>query len=455
MRPSTTRFRADAFWSSAGTLIPIVAGAAATPFILQSLGVDRFAVYALSLAIISFAPNFDFGISRTVFRRVAATVATDASRVSAMSKDAIAWARKAGVAATLILSPVVLSIVAHESTSAGRSVEVIWPIVVALLAIPAAIVGNTQRAILEGARRFDASAGIRIGLGLITAVLPAMLCLVTSHVLVLVSSLLLLRVLATWYQQGILRAQGLLLSAHHTRSPEATVCHHSDTPFHRESSWYAVAAPVSLLMSGFDRFLILALTTLTLADLTAFLAPQEIALRAIIFPAAVIPAVVVRIAPHQVASDETRNLLFLAFISIVGLTFVGCFASSFLAQSIADLAFRSLPSDQVVPIIRILCVGIFSNAVAQFPAATLNGRGMSNVPAILQLCELPLFLLALPFLVVNFGPEGAAIAWTARIVIDTILLLISADSKTPTFTMKHWHILHGVGLVALLTPIVA
>jgi O-antigen/teichoic acid export membrane protein len=441
------RFRADAFWSSAGTIAPIVAGALATPFLLAVLGAQRFAIYALSFAIVSFAPALDLGISRTAFRRIAAAHSTNPYETPAIVNLALRASWTVGLSVTLLFGGT-LAIVSVFAGADWIPTSAAVAVALALLTVPPAIVGNTQRGVLEGAGRFEASAGIRITLGMLVAIVPLLLALVTRAVELLVLSQLVLRIATVWIQRRILRGAGLV-------GPLAAgpaVASIGVASFRQESSWFGLAAIVSLLMSGFDRFVILALTGMTLVDLAAFIAPQEVALRAIILPAAFVPALMVRIAKDDSRGSQ-RVLLSTSMYTITAVVFAGCLLATVLARDIATHVFPTLPSTGVVTVIQLLALGIFSNAVAQFPAAVLNGRGLSRVPATLQLVELPVFLLALPVLIARFGVSGAAMAWSLRIAVDTVLLLQSSSGRVPQLRVPGWHALHFGGLILLGAPL--
>jgi O-antigen/teichoic acid export membrane protein len=53
----------------------------------------------------------------------------------------------------------------------------------------------------------------------------------------------------------------------------------------------------------------------------------------------------------------------------------------------------------------------------------VQGIGRPDLTAKLHLIELPLYLLLLILLLNFFGTVGAALAWTGRVVIDTLVLL--------------------------------
>jgi hypothetical protein len=63
--------------------------------------------------------------------------------------------------------------------------------------------------------------------------------------------------------------------------------------------------------------------------------------------------------------------------------------------------------------------------------------------------------LAVAALGARWGALGAAMAWSGRIVLDTVVLMLCADRKTPGYSVPRWQIAHCLGLVVLLVPLAA
>jgi O-antigen/teichoic acid export membrane protein len=73
-------------------------------------------------------------------------------------------------------------------------------------------------------------------------------------------------------------------------------------------------------------------------------------------------------------------------------------------------------------VLQWLALGVLINSLAQIPFALVQGAGRPDLTAKLHLIELPCYLLALWWLISSYGVEGAAIAWTARVVLDALML---------------------------------
>jgi len=96
---------------------------------------------------------------------------------------------------------------------------------------------------------------------------------------------------------------------------------------------------------------------------------------------------------------------------VVVLTIVAgaCGLRIWLGADFAQHSFR---------VLQWLAAGVFPQSLAQVPFALVQGAGRPDLTAKLHLIELPLYMLALCWLISMYGVEGAAMAWTARVAVD-------------------------------------
>jgi O-antigen/teichoic acid export membrane protein len=81
--------------------------------------------------------------------------------------------------------------------------------------------------------------------------------------------------------------------------------------------------------------------------------------------------------------------------------------------------------------LRILSVGVLINSLAHIPYTFLEAAGRPDVPAKFHMIELVIHVPIAWWLVGAYGITGAAVAWTARVTLDTILLLLAARRVIP------------------------
>lgn len=439
------RFRADALWSASGTLVPAVLAVATIPPLAAKLGAGEFTLFALGAAILSLAPNLDFGMSRTTFRHIAAAAEPEAVRRIAVA----AMQRSVRVSLLIVAVMMVGLLVFYVAKPGAMATAAPYALAVAMLGVPAAILANVQRSILEGAGRFSASAAMRIGLGAATSIIPLLLALLVPQAIWLIAMLVILRIIMLVQQHKTLVDLDLVPESVRSWLGAAATRDRLDPIFLRESWWYAATAPVVMLMSGFDKFIVIGLSGFSLAQLAVFVAPQEIALKAIILPASLIPALFVRIADTTMAADAGRRGATRLFYPLTGVILAGCLGVTVASHPLAAKLFPALAQFEVTRIIIVLAFGVFANAVAQFPMTALTARGLVSRPAFLQLCELPFVVIALAVMLPRIGIVAAALVWSGRIVIDSMLLLIMADRAVPDHSIRGWKLSYLIGIVLL------
>jgi O-antigen/teichoic acid export membrane protein len=84
----------------------------------------------------------------------------------------------------------------------------------------------------------------------------------------------------------------------------------------------------------------------------------------------------------------------------------------------ADFARRS------AAILQILGIGVFANSLANIPYALLQASGRPDLTAKLHLLELPCYAALLYWVIRLRGIEGAALAWTCRLCLETAILFL-------------------------------
>jgi O-antigen/teichoic acid export membrane protein len=102
--------------------------------------------------------------------------------------------------------------------------------------------------------------------------------------------------------------------------------------------------------------------------------------------------------------------------------------------------------------LRVLAIGVFANTLAQPLFVTLYARNRPDLPAKFHLIELGLHLPTTILLIKTFGITGAAVAWTARVILDLCLLFWAAarTSKISVKDLAGGRAVSGAVVVALL-----
>jgi len=107
----------------------------------------------------------------------------------------------------------------------------------------------------------------------------------------------------------------------------------------------------------------------------------------------------------------------------------------------------------MAPVAVILLVGIWMNALAFLPYSYLQAQGRPDLPARLHLLEVLPYLAFLWWAIGAWGIQGAALAWTLRVSVDSILLFGIAHRHGTPSTPTSWQ--SGLSLAAALLLIIS
>ncbi|HRU00039.1 MAG TPA: polysaccharide biosynthesis C-terminal domain-containing protein, partial [Ignavibacteriales bacterium] len=165
---------------------------------------------------------------------------------------------------------------------------------------------------------------------------------------------------------------------------------------------------------------------ISMTAVTFYTAPYEAITRLLIIPISMTMTLFPAFSTLNTLQDKERIgtiffsslkfvLLFLGPIIIM----IGVFANEILQIWLGnDFASKS------TLLLKILSIGVLFNSLAQFPFAFLQGIGRPDLPAKFHLIELIFYIGMVLYLVKHCGINGAAMAWTIRVSIDTLLLFV-------------------------------
>jgi O-antigen/teichoic acid export membrane protein len=409
---SHKRFDRDVAWSAFAMLVPIAVGLVGLPIIFRNVGETVFSLFLLSYGAINFAPSLDLGVARTAQRRIAYANSVHPEDQRLLVRHSLRRALTVAILAGLAVA--VLGLILFPAAGGGRPLGLAM---VTGVGVGVAIYANTQRGVLEGLGAFSRSALNRAGVGvlLIGASLAASFVVRDAAVISLAS--LLVRFPFVWEQARAIRT----VMDRRSDNPDAA---REDVAagFMRESGWFALLALLAVSMSGFDRYILIAWGGLGSEALTVFLATQDMALRAIALPTALLPALMVRLAAsaNPATARQLSNRLFIALQPPV---IIGCLGIAWLREPIAAILYPGLARAETAASISILLFGVAGSAIAQFPMTRLVAAGRARDAAVMHLLEFALYLALAPFVIGRFGAPGAAALWSGRIWLDTVLLI--------------------------------
>lgn len=408
-------------WNLLGTALPLVASIAAVPFLLDRLGVERFGILSLVWVLIGYFSFFDLGIGRALTKLVA-------ERVDDRRREELISLCSTGTALVLVVGAcgaLVIGLLAGlpglwlKRVPSTLHSESVTTLVIVAISVPVVVGTAALRGIMEGYEAFRLLNLIRVPAGIAMFAAPCFAAAYSSRLDLAVGALALTRLFflfvhawASWQMCPLsLRA----------------VERRWFRPLLAFGGWLTVSNTVGPVIVYLDRFVIGALMPPTAVGYYA--APFEVVSRLLILPMALCAAIFPALARSNYAQrsqgtklEQQALLLILAVVLPIS-TLGAVFAEPLLRVWLgADFAREgALP-------MQILFAGFSLNAISQLPFAALHSMGRTRETALLHLIELPLYVLALVWLVQSYGLPGAAAAWSLRALIDTVALMLMINS---------------------------
>jgi O-antigen/teichoic acid export membrane protein len=413
-------------WNLLGTLLPMAVAVVSIPPLIRALGLDRFGLLSLAWVIIGYFSLFDVGIGRALTKLVAEKLGAHQEH----SIPPMAWTSllllfllgTLGGVLTFAISPGLVNGMLKIPASLRR--EALLSFYLLACSLPTVTVTSGLRGILEAQQRFRLLNLIRIPMSIFSFA-GLLLALPFSHSLVPVIAILvsgrivglLAHLLGCFHSMPLLRSNVVM---------DRSII----WPLVKLGGWMNLSNILAPIMVYLDRFLIG--TLIAVSAVGYYTAPFEIVTRFAVIPGAISGVLFPAFASSMAVDPERTKVLlgqgikyvFLAVFPLVLLT--ATFAPEALRLWLGEAFARNGTS-----VLRLFAAGIFANCLAQLPYVLLQGAGRPDIPAKLQLLELPFYVAGLWLLVKNFGVEGAAMAWAARLILEAFGMFLLAHRLLP------------------------
>jgi O-antigen/teichoic acid export membrane protein len=399
-------------WNALGRGLPLLLALALTPVLVGQLGIERWGLFTLALALVGMFGMLDLGVGPALTRALS-------ERIGAGDRDGEATLVASALAALVASSAVFAALawwgtrplVEHVLNVPPRLIEESVAAMRVLVAAAPLVVANAALwGVLAAHQRFRAAnlvtipvnifyyLGPVIVLSVWDSLVGAMLALVACRLANTLSYVWLVRPLVPGLSPAAIRVAPVL-------------------PLLRFGGWMTASSALTQALLYADRFLIGAL--LTLSAVAFYATPLDLVLRFWILPVAVAQALLPALAssfralPAETVALFRKAVLLIAAIVLPAAVFLVAFAHPALRLWLG-LAF----ADGGATVLRILGVGILFNCVAFAPGSLIEAVGRPDLTARFALAQAVVFVPLSALLLMLIGIEGAAIAWALRALID-------------------------------------
>lgn len=416
----------NTIWNLLGSGAPMIVAVFCIPILIRGLGTDRFGVLTLAWALIGYASLFDLGLGRALTQLVAQKLGAGEER----EIPRLAWTSLllmlllgfVGTAAVFVISPWLIG--RGLNVPAALRGETLQSFRLLGLSLPFVITAAGLRGLLEAHQRFGLINALRIPMGVFTFAGPLLVLPFSKSAVPVVAALVAGRI-AAWGAHLLLCLRvlpGLGRSIAWERSAVG--------PLLRFGGWMTASNVISPLMATLDRFVIGALVSM--AAVAYYATSYEVVTKFLVLPGALMGVMFPAFSASFALDGERTSLLFVRCVkSLFLVLFPIMLCTVALAQDGLKLWLGPQFAQHGFRVLQILAVGVFINSLAYVPFAFLQGVGRPDLTAKLHLLELPVYLAALIWLTKQYGIEGAAIAWTARAIVEAFLAFVLVKRCLP------------------------
>jgi O-antigen/teichoic acid export membrane protein len=421
---SSKGIRRNTVFNIIGAVAPMILALATVPIFLKYIGAERFGVLSLVWLLVGYFGVFDFGLSRTTANQIAKLHGSPQEVRESVFWTAI-WLNVAlgvlgGVLLYLVATPLISTY--FEISGTLRS-EILSSLIWVAISVPVATLTGVILGALEGIERFALANSIQV-IGTAMVQLAPLLAywLFGSSLEYLVPSIVLARAISGGF---LFLAVIKTLPICRPRWIDKKIMPELMT----YGAWISVSSFISPMLESFDRIFIGMMVGAK--SVAYYSVPFNIVDKLRVFPRAIGRAIFPRLS--QNGKTDARQLTIQSIDTMIYLM-TGAIAPFIpLVGTLMSLWVGAEFSSHSILVAHILLIGIWANSPAVAPLLYLQSQGRPDLVAKLHLAEFLPFLGILWLGIKWFGIEGAAMAWTLRVLADALLLYWQAGVLKDSF----------------------
>jgi O-antigen/teichoic acid export membrane protein len=399
-----------------GSILPILITLVTTPIYLHHIGAGRYGVLAIVWMVQGYFGFLDLGLSQATSNRIAQLDDAPHSERQAVVWTALILNAGLGVVGGVVLFAIMHTLLAFFDIGEALSAELLpaLPYVACLVALSNLI--SVFNGALVGRERFGALNALQLAVAIIYQLAPLGAAFVFGPnlrylvfgTLVAGIAALVLTALVVWRVFPLSFANG----------PRRDLVR----PLFSYGAWISLTRLATPVLETADRLLIG--HALGPQAVTYYQVPFNLAQRVRLFPFVIIRTLFPRLSSLDAASAAALSFgairglaAALTPMIVFGIFFMQPFLSLWLGREFASHA---------TSVGEAILVGIWINSLTMIAACHLQATGKPGIVARLQTYEILPFLALLWWMLQHFGVQGAALAWSARCLVDGLLLFYAA-----------------------------
>jgi len=392
---------------------PLLAALVAIPFIIKTLGTDRFGILTLAWVIIGYLGLLDLGLGRALTQLVAEKLGNDKGK----EIPSLIWT---AMSMMLVVSGLISIIAVLLSSMAVRYVlkipmalhaETIRTFYLLSLSVPIIILSAASRGVLEAYQRFDYINGIRIPLGIYSFIAPLIVLPFTQNLFYVVMVLVIGKIAGciTQFYMCVQTVPQL------KNKIDITLAH--GVVLIRCGGWMTVSNVINPLLVYLDRFFIGAMLSVT--AVAYYATPHEMVTKLLLIPGSLMgvlfPAFSTsfRLNPDRSKKIMQTGVKYIFLVVFPITLFIITFGKELLYIWLG-VAF----AQNSTGVLQWIAAGVFILSLSQGPYAMIQGAGRPDLTAKLHAIEFIIYIPMLIFFAMFYQIKGVAFTWVLRSFVD-------------------------------------
>jgi O-antigen/teichoic acid export membrane protein len=405
--------------SAFGYGLPLLVGLITIPLLIEAMGVELFGLLTLGWTLVGFAGIFDLGLGRALTKEISACVS--------QSRTIEIWSLfRYALRLMLLVALVVFSLFAGAmpwivdnflNLTSLMPAETTLALQILLFVIPVIITSSALVAVLEGSGQVEKVSVIRAVMGIFIFLGPLIAWQFHFGFFGVVVSLVFARVFGL-IGYFLVSYQQLSLWRHTSSQLVAS----ASGQLLRSGGWMSVSTLLAPVLTVLDRFIIGAM--LSVSMVAYYATPVDMLMKLQVFSTALMGVVFPAFAATYLLNVNRTVELFYKSALLIGL---GSFAVAGASVILGDWALTwwvgAAFAAQSEWVLYWAALGFFANAISYVPFALLQAIGRADITAKVNLIEMPFYFMFLFWALETWGIEGAAIASTLRLSLNSFILL--------------------------------
>ncbi len=406
-----------------GGVAPMVVALMVVPSYLQYIGAERYGALAIIWALLGYLGFLDLGFGRAVTQRMAKQSGHSNDENSSLLWTAITISFILGLIGAFVLwisADYILSqlITIPVSNRIEASTAVIW----VLLSLPIILPSSVLIGALQARLRFNELNLIQIFVSILSQLLP-LTAAAYGYVELsyLVPAALVARLLST-----VLLYFLCIRYIPITYKPVFNRLHLK--PLLQYGGWISIMSLLAPLLVTVDRLFIG--TMAGTRAVTHYTIPYDLVSKATIVSNSLSSAIFPRLA--SLKSVHARDMALRSNILLTAVMTPIVVAGQFLIHPFLIIWLGRDFALESANVSEIILIGVWLNSLAIPHHARLLTADNPKKVAIIYIFQIPIYFFFLWYGVTHWGVVGAAIAWSLRILIDTVMLIFTSNALADT-----------------------